>query len=64
MFVLGELLGFVLGRGRTLEEKEYNRGEEGIFNAKFVFSLFFYVFLPFDGCIYSSTYVLVSFLRV
>ena len=63
-FVLGELLGFVLGRVRTLKEKEDNGGEEGRFNAKFVFSLSFYVFLSFDGSIYFFTYVLVSFLRV
>ena len=62
--VLGELLGFVLGRGRTLEEEEDNGGEEGSFNAKFVFSLSFSIFLSFDGCIYFSTYVLVTFLRV
>ena len=62
-FVLGELLGFVFGRGRTLEEED-NGGEEESFNAKFVFSLSFSVFLSFDGCIYFSTYVLVSFLRV
>ena len=63
-FVLGEILAFVVGRGRTLKEEEDNGGEEGSFNAKFVFSLSFYVFLSFDGCIYFSTYVLVSFLRV
>ena len=57
-------LGFVLGRGRTLEEEEDNGGEKESFNAKFVFSLSFSVFLSFDGCIYFSTYVLVSFLRV
>ena len=55
---------FVLGRGRTLEEEEDNGGEKDSFNAKFVFSLSFSVFLSFDGCIYFSTYVLVSFLRV
>ena len=63
-FVLVELLGFVLGSGRTLEEEEDNGGEERSFNTKFVFSLTFFVFLSFDGCIYFSTYVLVSFLRV
>ena len=63
-FVLGELLGFVLGRERTLEEEEDNGGEKGSFNSKFVFSLSFFVFLSFNGCIYFSTYVLVSFLRV
>ena len=60
----GNTLGFVLGRGITLEEEEDNGGEEGGFNAKFVFSLSFSVFLSFDGCIYFSTYVLVSFLTV
>ena len=30
-FVLGELLGFVLGRGRTFEKEEDNVGEEGSF---------------------------------
>ena len=60
----GNTLGFVLGKGRTLEEEEDNGGEEGSFNVKFVFSLSFFVFLSFDGCIYISTYVLVSFLRV
>ena len=60
-FVLGELLGFVLRRGRTLEEEEDNGGEEGSFNANFVLSFSFSVFLSFDGCIYFSTYVLVSF---
>ena len=63
-FVFGVLIGFVLGRGRTLEEEEDKGGEEGSFNTKFVFSLSFSVFLSFDGCIYFSTYVLVSFLRV
>ena len=58
------LLGFVLGRGRTVEEEEDNGGEEETFNAKFVFSLSCYVFLSFDGCIYFSTHVLVNFLRV
>ena len=57
-------LGFVLGRGRTLEEEEDNGGEEGSFNAKFVFSISFFGFLSFDGCIYFSPYVLVSFIRV
>ena len=57
-------LGFILGRGRKLEEEEDNGGEERSFNAKFVFSLSLSVFLSFDGCIYFSTYVLVSFLRV
>ena len=61
---LGEFLGFVLGRGRTPKEEEDNGGEEGSLNAKFVFSLSFSLFLSFDGCIYLSTYVLVSFLRV
>ena len=60
----GNTLGFVLGRGKTLEEEEDNGGEEWRFNVKFVFSLSFSVFLSFDGCIYFSTYVLVSFLRV
>ena len=63
-FVLREILGFVLGKGRTLEEEEVDGGEEGSFNAKFVFSLSFYAFISFDGCISFSTYVLVSFLRV
>ena len=63
-FVFGELLRFVLGKERTLEEKEDNGGEEGSFNAKFVISLSFSVFLSFDGCIYVFTYVLVSFLKV
>ena len=63
-FVLGELLGFVLGRGKTLEEEEDNGGEERSFNAKFVFSLSFSVFLSFDGYIYFSVFVLVIFLRV
>ena len=62
-FVLGELLGFVLGRGRTLEEEEDNEGEERSFNPKFVFSLSFSIFLSFASCIYFSTYVLVIFLR-
>ena len=53
----GNTLGFVLGRGKTLEEEEDNGGEEGSFNAKFVFSLSFSIFLSFDGCIYFSTYV-------
>ena len=61
-FVLGELLGFVLGRGKTLEEEEDNGEEEGSFNAKFVFYLSFSDFLSFGGYIYFSTYVLVSFL--
>ena len=61
---LERFLGFVLGRGRTLEEEEDNGGEEGSFNANFVFSLSFSGFLSFDGCIYFSPYVLVSFLRV
>ena len=56
-FVVGELLGFVLERGRTLEEEEDNGGEEGSFNAKFVCSFSFSVFLSFDGCIYFFTYV-------
>ena len=60
-FVLGELLGFVLGKRRILEEEEDNGGEEGSFNAKFVFSLSFSIFL---SCIYFSTYVVVSFLSV
>ena len=63
-FVLRELLAFVLGKGRTLEEEEDNGGEEVSFNATFVFSISFSVLLSFDGCIYFSTYVLVSFLRV
>ena len=63
-FVLGKLLGFVLRRGRTVEEEEDDGGEEGSFNAKFVFSLAFFVFLSFDGCNSFSTYVLVSFRRV
>ena len=63
-FVFGELLGFFLRKGRALEEEEDNGGEEGSFNAKFVFSHSFSVFLSFDGYIYFSTYVLVSFLRV
>ena len=57
-------LGFFLGRGRTLEEEEDNGGEEESFNDKFVFSLSFSGFLSFDGCIYFSPYVLISFLRV
>ena len=61
---LERFLGFVLERGRTLEEEEDNGGEKGSFKAKFVFSLSFSVFLSFDGCIYFSPYVLVSFLRV
>ena len=40
-FVLGELLGFVLSRGRTLEEEEDNGREEGSFNVKFVLSFLF-----------------------
>ena len=60
----GNTLGFALGRGRTLEEEEDNGGEEGSFNAKFLFSLSFSIFLSFDGCIYFSTYVLVNFLTV
>ena len=63
-FVLVKLLGFVLGRERALEEEEVNGGEEESFNAKFVFSLSFFAFLSFSGCIYFSTYVLVSFFRV
>ena len=47
-----------------LEKEEYNGGEEGSFNAKFIFSHSFSGFLSFDGCIYFSPYVLVSFLRV
>ena len=61
---LERFLGFVLSRGRTLKEEEDNGGEKGSFNAKFVFSLSFSIFLSFEGCIYFSTYVLVSFLRV
>ena len=61
---LGEILGFVLRRGRTLEKEEDNGEEEGSFNAKFVFFLSFSGFLSFDGCIYFSTHVLISFLRV
>ena len=61
---LDRFLGFVLGRGRTLEEEENNGEEEESFNAKFVFSLSFSGFLSFDGCIYFSTHVLISFLRV
>ena len=61
---LERLLGFVLGRGRTLKEEEDNGREEGSFNAKFVFSLSFSIFLSFNGCIYFSTHVLVNFLRV
>ena len=61
---LERFLGFVLGRGRTLEEEEDNGEEEGSFNAKFVFFLSFSGFLSFDGCIYFSTHVLISFLRV
>ena len=57
-------LGFVLGKGRTLEEEEDNGGEKGSLNAKFVFPLSFSGFLSFDGCIYFSPYVLVSFLRI
>ena len=41
---LERFLGFVLGRGRTLEEEEDNGEEKGSFNAKFVFSLSFSVF--------------------
>ena len=63
-FVLGKLLGFVLRRGRELEEEEDDGGEEGSFNAKFVLSLPFFVFLSFDSRISFSIYVLVSFLRV
>ena len=63
-FVLGELLGFFLGRVKTLEEEEDNGGEEKSFNAKFVFSISFSIFLSFHGCIYFSTYVLVSFLTI
>ena len=63
-FVLGELLGFVLGIGRTLKEEEDNGGEKWSFNAKFVLSLSFSFFLSFDCCIYFSTHGLVSFLRV
>ena len=62
-FVLGELLGFVLGRGRTFEKEEDNGGEVSC-KAQFVFSLSLSVFLSFDGCIYFSTYVLVSFIGV
>ena len=61
---LERFLGFVLRRGRTLEEEEDNGGEEGSFNAKFFFSLSFSRFLSFNGCIYFFPYVLVSFLRV
>ena len=43
-FVPRELLGFVLGRGRTLEEEEDNRGEKWSFNAKFVLSFLFRFF--------------------
>ena len=57
-------LGFVLRRGRKPEEKEDDGGEEGSYNAIFVFSLSFLVFPSFDGCISFSIYVLVSFLRV
>ena len=63
-FFLLELLGFVLGNGKTLEEEEDDGGEEGSFNAKFIFSISFSIFLSFDGCISFSTCVLVSFLRV
>ena len=38
-FVLGELLRFVLGRGRTLEEEEDNGEEEGALIPN-LFSLF------------------------
>ena len=47
-------LGFIIGRGRTLEEEEDNGGEKGSFNAKFVFSLSFFVFLSFDEYLFSS----------
>ena len=57
-------LGFVLGRGRKPKEKDDDGVEEGSYNARFVFSLSFLIFPSFDGCISSTIYVLVSFLRV
>ena len=42
-FVLGELLGFVLGRGRPLEEEEDNGGKEGDSTPN-LFSLFLFPF--------------------
>ena len=62
----GNTLGLVLGeisRVRSWKRKTLEEEQEGSFNAKFVFSLPFSSFLSFDGCIYFSPYVLVSFFR-
>ena len=45
-------------------EEEEDRREEGSSSTKFVSFLPFSVFPSLDGCISSSIYVLVSFLRV
>ena len=56
-------LGFVLGKGRKPEEEEDDEEKKGAAMPD-LFSLSFLVFPSFDGCISSSIYVLVNFLRV
>ena len=50
-FVLGELLGFVLGKGRELEEEEDDGGEKGASMPNsfylFPFSFFFLLIVVF-----------------